>query len=100
QVYDALPGATWDDLLVAMSDPKVPNSPDRDGFYYNGLSYGAPTFPETFGNDYLSRFTGVLVPSESGQYRFFVRSDDASAFYLNQTAAALPNPAAENPVAQ
>jgi hypothetical protein len=47
---------------------------------------------ESFGDSYGLRLTGTLTPAETAQYHFFIRSDDASQFFLNQSGAALPNP--------
>lgn len=46
-------------------------------------------FPDDSHEAYGARFTGFIIPSESGLYRFFISSDDGSALYL----AADGNPA-------
>jgi len=37
-------------------------------------------------NNFGARISGWVTPTETAQYRFFIRSDDASAFYLSTSA--------------
>lgn len=55
--------------------------------------------PNGYGNDYGARIHGVLTPKESGNYTFFIRSDDNSALYINTTGPALPVPGVDDPIA-
>jgi hypothetical protein len=87
----AFGGATQFDIDTVLADPKWPDSPDSS-FYINGLSFGEPAFGNTYGDNLMVAVSGVLNVPENGQYRFFVRSDDASRFYLNTTGAAVPDP--------
>jgi hypothetical protein len=98
--YNNLPGAGWTDLQAAVADPKYPNSPDVSGYLNNGLTYGEPSFGNTYGDNYMARLTGVLIPKETGSYNFFVRSDDASALYINKTGAGIPDAATATPDAE
>jgi hypothetical protein len=97
EIYDGIAGTAVDDLLAS---EKFPNSPDRTR-YLNGISFGrgGASGPE-LGDTYGMRIAGVLLAPESGQYRFFVRSDDASRFYLNTSGAALPDPNSVTPIAE
>jgi hypothetical protein len=92
-------GATQDSMDLVLGDAKYPNNPDS-AYYVNGLQFGEPAFGDTYGENHLVRIATVLTAPESGQFRFFVRSDDASRFYINKTGAALPNPNSDAPVAQ
>lgn len=60
-----------------------------------------PTFstPANYGEDYGAKVYGVLVPKESGNYTFFIRSDDNSALYINPAGPALPVPGVDAPIA-
>lgn len=42
--------------------------------------------PNGYAENYGARVTGFILPQETAQYRFFIRSDDASELYLNTTA--------------
>lgn len=97
EIYDNIGGTS---IQVLLDDPDFPNAPDR-GRYLNGLSFGrgGASGPE-FGDNYGIRITGVLIPPVTGQYHFFLRSDDASAFYLNTSGAAIPDPLAVPPIAE
>ncbi|MCC7374618.1 MAG: hypothetical protein IT581_08175 [Verrucomicrobiales bacterium] len=97
EIYDGISGTLLDDLLAS---EKYPNSPDRTR-YLNGLSFGfgGASGPE-FGDNYGIRIAGVLTAPESGQYRFFVRSDDSSRFYLNTSGATIPDTASASPIAE
>ncbi len=96
------PGATVDDLYAALTDPKYPNNPDSQSAYLPSLMVGTPpTFgANTLGDNILIRFAGTLTPPETGQYRFFIASDDASLFFLNTSGTAIPDPNTATPVAQ
>jgi len=98
QIYDGFTGASLTDLATWIADPKFPDSPDR-ARYVNGISFGEPSFGNTYGDSLGVRITGTLTVPQTGQYRFFVRSDDASQLFLNTTGAALPNPATATAIA-
>ena len=46
--------------------------------------------PSGYGDDYGARVTGVLVPQVSGDYHFFIRSDDSSKLYINPNGPEIP----------
>ena len=60
-----------------MSDPRHPNDPD--GSELLDLFEG----PTNWGNDYGSRLYGWLVAPESGEYTFWIASDDNSELWLS-----------------
>jgi hypothetical protein len=97
--YTGFPGATDGDIDTVLADAKWPNSPDVVRFV-NGLSYGEPNFGDTWGDNHMVAIKAILRPTESGQYRFHVRSDDASRLYLNTSGAAIPDPRTATIIAQ
>lgn len=77
------------------SDKFLSNTPDATRVL-NSLNT-----PDGYGENYGARVTGFILPQETGDYRFFIRSDDASQFFLNTTAGgAAPNPSADAPIAE
>ncbi len=68
-------GGTAVDLLT--TDPKYPNSPDDVR-----LLAGIDT-PNGYADNYGGRVSGFIIPPQSGDYYFFLRSDDASQLYLS-----------------
>ena len=64
-----------------LDDPRYPAKPDKVAAAYGFNSR------EVFGNDandnYGATLEGVLTPTESGSYRFFIYSDDASQLFLS-----------------
>ncbi len=95
----AFSGATQDNLDTVLGDAKYPNSPDNV-YYANGLQFGDPTFGDSYGDNHAVRIAGVLTAPKSGKFRFYVRSDDASRFYINTAGAAIPNATTATAVAQ
>ena len=70
-----IPGTAVDDLLN--SDAFWTDQPSETMSVY-GIN-----LPENYADNYGTRTTGWVVVSESGQYDFFVSSDDASRLYLS-----------------
>lgn len=98
EIYQNIPGTLVDDLLI---DPEFQaGTPDR-AVYLPGLSFGEWTgFGDTYGDNYGISLSGTLTVPETGQYNFFIRSDDASRLYLNTNGAALPDPNTATPIAE
>lgn len=69
-----VPGANIGDLT---SNPRYPNSPD--GYELLDIFEG----PVNWGNNYGSRFQGWLLPPKSGEYTFWIASDDCSELRLS-----------------
>ena len=66
-----------------ITDPKFPASPDGVR-YFTGLSFGEWTsFGDTYGDNFGSKLTGWLIPTESGSYDFFTRSDNPSQVFVS-----------------
>ncbi len=55
--------------------------------------------PNGYADNYGARVTGFIIPQESGSYDFFIRSDDASQFFLSTTERA-PDPAVDTVIAE
>jgi hypothetical protein len=63
------------------SDPRYPDSPDRTAFL-SGFN-SRLVFPDDSNALYGDRISGVFVPKETGNYLFYLKSDDSSSLYLN-----------------
>lgn len=92
EAYHDITGTAVQGLLDA---EKFPASPD------NVQLLTAINSPDGYGENYGARVTGFIIPPKSGSYRFFIRSDDASQFYLNTTAGGpAPVPGTDTPIAE
>jgi hypothetical protein len=95
--YDNIPGAADSDIDVGLADPRViAGTPTTDGYILGSFDTRS-VFPDDTHENYMARITGWLVPTETSEYYFFIRSDDASRFYLSTTEA-IPNPSTEGPL--
>lgn len=66
---------------VLTTHPSFPNSPTQVLYVHSfDSTYG---FPDRLHDQYGSRISGVFVPSETGRYIFYLRSDDASELWFN-----------------
>ena len=83
-----------DSQILIFDDPNFPDNPSSSK-YINGLDFT----PGGIGDNYGGYVTGTLTPPESGDYHFFVRSDDASEFFLNESGAEVPDVTQEWPIA-
>ncbi len=83
------------DLLLA--DPRYPATPDWTGAVFSLNS--RDILPTDVNENYGAIMEGYLTPTESGDYRFFVYSDDASRLYLsaNETPT---DPLYDTPIAE
>jgi len=63
------------------SDPRFPDEPTAT--YYTPVFDSRYVFPDDSHENYGGRITGVFVPTVSGNYLFYLASDDASQLYLN-----------------
>ena len=98
QGYSPIPGLEVSDLTL---NDAFPSKPYFTAWWLSGLSYGDQTaFGDTFGDDYGLRFAGTLTAPKTAQYRFFLRSDNASAFWLDSAGPALPDPLFDTPIAE
>lgn len=79
-----LPRAT-DIASLEAWPPYVANDPHRI-LHLTGLD-SRSVFPTDALEDYGARVTGWITPTESGNYTFFLTSDDASVLYLSTSAS-------------
>lgn len=94
EVWFNIPGT---DVDSGIFDPHYSDPPDTIK-YGNGYSYGETSgFGNTYGDNFVSKMTGMVTVPETGSYRFFVRSDDASALYVK--VGSIPEPTAESSIA-
>lgn len=97
ELWFDIPGTS---VEAGLFDPHYADPPDSVR-YGNGFSFGETSgFGNTFGDNFFAKMTGVLTIPEAGDYRFFLRSDDASALYINTAGPALPDPLATFPIAE
>jgi hypothetical protein len=81
-------------LSALRASPKFPNQPD-DIRFLTSLSS-----PDGYGENYGVMLRGYIAPTNSGSYHFFIRSDDASALYLNTSGETPPDPLTATPIAE
>src|SRR5437870_4875968 len=74
EVYYNVSGGTVDALI---NSPNYPDRPDEE-FIEN--AFEAPT---DFADNYGQRMRALLVPPTTGNYVFWIASDDNSALYLS-----------------
>ncbi len=87
----ALKFSYWGDVAGTpvqglLDDPRYPASPDMVAATFQFSS--RDVFPDDSHENYGAQMEGLLTPTESGSYRFFVYSDDASQLYLSTDATA------------
>lgn len=85
EVYNNISGTPVQGLL---DDPKFPNSPDAVSYLtaFDTRTLYADDTHENFGG----RISGLVTPVESGDYEFFLRSDDSSQLFIS-TDSSLAN---------
>ncbi len=76
--WGAIPGTPVDNLY---QDPRWPASPDMTAAVFAFNSRDA--LPNDSKDNYGASIEGFLTPTESGSYRFFIYSDDASQFFIS-----------------
>ena len=95
--YDSLPSAGDAAITAALDDPRVIAGTPTTLGTMTGRFDTRTIFPDDSHESYLARITGFITPSESGDYYFFLASDDASRVYLS-TNETPPNPATDTPI--
>jgi len=78
EVYTDIPGVNIADLTSA---PKFPNAPDHV-WYATAFDSRTVYRDDTLTNRGV-RLSGFITPSESGDYEFMLRSDDAGQLFLS-----------------
>jgi hypothetical protein len=88
QFYYNIGGTPIANLTSAAS---FPDSPDTIRIF-SWLSFGETSgFGDTFGDNYGARIAGTITAPTTGDYYFFIRSDDASQFFLNTSGTSTPS---------
>ncbi len=92
EAYTGIGGTSVSNLKEA---DKFPDEPDETRILSSFDMGGGGSF---FGDNYGARMTAKFHPPETGEYRFFVRSDDASQLFISEdgTEEGLGN----NPIAE
>src|SRR6185312_13626929 len=75
----------------------IADKPTTEG-YISGKFDTRSIFPDDTHEQYLARITGWIVPTETDDYYFFLRSDDAGRLYLSQDQS-IPDPLTTEPIA-
>ena len=89
KVWYGIGGTAVDALL---SDPHYQDPPDSTR-YVNGFSFGETSnFGNTYGDNFGVVIQGSFTAPETGSYRFFVRSDDASQLFITTAGGTAPDP--------
>jgi hypothetical protein len=99
KILNSLAGSLWDningtDVALLTADPRYPNSPSSTFAVTNGLEIGLRNgnagWNSSYGDNFGLRVTGTITAPGTAQYHFFLRSDDASQFFLNTSGPAIP----------
>ncbi|MBI4663576.1 MAG: DNRLRE domain-containing protein [Verrucomicrobia bacterium] len=79
--FEAWAGITGNPVQNLLDDPRYPASPDEVAYVTSFDS--RVRYPNDSHEAYGGRMSGWIVPAETGQYEFFIRSDDASQLFLS-----------------
>ncbi len=80
--FDVWLGITGTAVSALLADPRYPASPDILAYIREFSS--RPVFPDANSrNDYGGRMSGWIVPTETADYHFFIRSDDNSQLSIS-----------------
>lgn len=77
-VYEDIPGVLATDIE---DDPSYPNNPSQ--VHYITSMDSTEVFPTNTLDNYGARIEGWITPQESGDYEFFLRSDDGGELWLS-----------------
>lgn len=95
--YDNLTGSATNDIDTALADPRViAGTPTTSALLTTSFNTDNIFTDDTHEN-YFVRVYGWLTPTETADYDFFLRSDDASELYVSSDES-LPDPTRDNPV--
>lgn len=97
--YTGIAGTAVGDLTGDVSFPATP----ANTRYFTGLEAGSANgnagWNDTFGDNYGAVMNAWIIPTETGAYDFFIRSDDASQLFVS-TNETFPDPKTSTPVAE
>lgn len=96
-LWEFYPGISASGVDSVLSNENYPDNPSQRQFisvFSTIQAFGSSDIATSFG----ARISGWITPTESGNYRFFIRSDDQSRLLLStDTDPALATPIAEEP---
>jgi hypothetical protein len=96
--YNNIPGAADSGITAGLSDPRyIAGTPTTLGAL-TGRFDTRTVFPTDVNDNYMAKMSGFITPTETGDYYFFVASDDASRVYLSNNDV-MPDPATATPIA-
>ncbi|MBN9692384.1 MAG: hypothetical protein J0M24_19215 [Verrucomicrobia bacterium] len=95
--YDNLPAANDAAITAALSDSRVVAGKPTTLGNLVGRFDTRTFFADDSHENYFAQMSGFITPTESGDYYFFVSSDDASRVYLSSNETP-PNPAVDAPI--
>ena len=72
--------------ILTSADANYPGKPDATS-YASGFT-SRPVFPDDTHDQYGARLTGWITPTVTGDYDFFIRSDDSSELWISTDATA------------
>jgi hypothetical protein len=78
-------GGLWQEVFTNISGTSVDSLLTDPSYPLQSSSSGPITEPHTatFGDSYGQRWSGWLIPSTSGRYRFYIAADDGVRLYLS-----------------
>ncbi|MFM8360747.1 MAG: PA14 domain-containing protein, partial [Verrucomicrobiota bacterium] len=90
-VGEVVPGGLWREIYTGLSGSAMAGLTGSSKFPYRPDSSGvlSSLYTPSYGNAYGQRWTGWVTPTNSGNYRFYLASDDDSELWLgtNQLAS-------------
>ncbi len=95
--YDNIPGAADSALTGGLSDPRVLAGTPTTLGAISGKFDTRTVFPDDSHENYLAKISGYITPKETGDYYFFLASDDASRVFLSATER-MPDPFTDSPI--
>lgn len=80
-------GGLWQEMFTGVSGGTIDDLLSHTSYPLLSTSSSVLTSPSTstLGDDYGQRWTGWLIPSTSGRYRFYAAADDQTRLYLSPT---------------
>lgn len=80
-------GGLWQEMFTGVTGGTVETLLAHPSYPLLSTSSSVLTEPHTstLGDDYGQRWSGWLIPSTSGRYRFYAAADDATRLYLSPT---------------
>jgi hypothetical protein len=84
EVWNGLSTSDNNIVNTLLADPRFPDSPDW--VTVTTALDSRVVYPDDSHEGYGGKMSGYIIPTETADYRFFLRSDDSSRLYLSTTA--------------